>query len=281
MAVAATAISSAQIPDVLIHVDLRPTYRAFNGGGTTGHWYDDLGRASTVGLSLTLEPGLKAYFSQRLERIANDGDPDQLDEYYVEDEGNWRVGKQELPFGPKFLDRESALGVKTHLIVADQPLDVQVCDAGPGRPRGLVARIGERLGISFEIGNHFGIAGTSLAILRIPEASPGIGRGYGQVLGVDYGQVSGDLSSKIEFVAVRKGETDADMDENVLDVSASLKPDRYRSVTFGFTRAFQQSTNVMRASGSFYAYKGATVEPLVRYKDGKLLDFGISLRLKV
>lgn len=280
-ALCTVAMSSAQIPDVLVHLDLRPTYRAFNGGGTTQHWYDNFGRSSTVGLGLTLEPGLKAVFSQRLERIANDGDPDQLDEYYVEDEGNWRFGKQEVPFGPKFLDRETALGVKTEVIVGGLPLQVLACDAGPGRQRGVVARFGGRLGVSAELGNHFGISATSLSVLRTPEQSPGIGRGYDQVFGVDYANGGGDITTKLEFVAVRGGQTPADFDENVLDLSATLKSDRYRSVTVGFTRAFQQSTNIIRLGGSFYAYKGATIEPVARYKDGKLFDFGVTLRLKL
>lgn len=280
---AAAAAASAQIPDVLIHLDVRLNYRSLNDGGTAVRWYDTLGRPSLVGLSFTLEPGFKALVTQKLERIPHDGDPDQLDEYYVEDEGNWRVGKQELPFGPKFLDRESVLGARTDtsFIIEHLPLDLAVCDGGLGRQRGVVGRFGTRLGVSFEVGDHFAISSQALSILRHPEDSPGIGRGYHTVVGVDYSKGSGDIQSAIEFVALRGGETSQDADESVLDVSATLKPDEYRSMTFGFTRAFQQSTNIMRVSGSFYGYRGATFEPMVRYKDGKLLDFGISLHFKV
>ncbi len=277
------ATARAQVPDVLVHLDTRLNYRSLNDGDTLIRWYDTLGRMSTVGLALTLEPGLKALVTQKIERIPGDGDPDQLDEYYVEEEGNWRIGKQVLPFGPSFLDREVAVAARTDtsLFIEQLPLHVAVCDSGPGRQRGVVGRLGTRLGVSLEIGDHFGINATSLEILRRPEDAPGIGNGYHQIFGLDYSKGTGEVSNRIEFVAVRGGEGPKDANENVLDVSSTLKPDKYRSLTFGFTRAFQQSTNVMRVSGSFFATQGATIEPVVRYKDGKLFDFGISLRVKL
>ncbi len=285
--VVAAAFSSAhalaQVPDVLVHLDIKLNYRALNDGGTSIRWYDTLGGQSTVGLAFTLEPGLKALVSQRLERIPHDGDPDQLDEYYVEDEGNWRVGKQALPFGPRFLSRENALAARTDtsFFIAQIPMLVAVCDAGPGRQRGVVVRFGTRLGVSAEIGDHFGISSSSLVALRKPEDAPGVGRGFKQMFGIDYTNGAREISSTVEFVAQRQGETATDLDENVLDVSATLKPDKYRALTLGFTRAFEQSTDVMRLSGSFVAYRGAMVEPAVRFKDGRLFDFGLSLRLKL
>lgn len=273
----------AQMPDVLVHLDARLNYRVESDGDTVVRWYDSLARQSTVGLAMTLEPGFKAIVTQRLERIPHDGDPDQLDEYYVEEEGNWKIGKQELPFGPRFLDRESAVAARTDtsLFIAQLPVHIAVCDAGPGRQRGVVGRIGTRLGASLEIGDHFAISSRSLEILRQPEASSGIGNGYHQVFGLDYSKGTGDVNTRIEFVAVRGGVGPTDSDENVLDVSSRLTPDKYRTMTFGFTRAFQQSTSVIHVSGSFFATQGFTIEPVLRYKDGKLLDFGISLHAKL
>ena len=104
----AGASALAQIPDVTIKVDAGLTYRSVRNGETTLRWYDGFGKHSTVGLLFWLEPGWRVYVSERLQRIEGDGDNEQLDEYYVEDPGIWRLGKQYLPFGRGLLLRESA-----------------------------------------------------------------------------------------------------------------------------------------------------------------------------
>jgi len=278
-----TCLVHAQTPDVLVHLDVRLSYQAYQDGGTAVRWYDTLGRRSTVGLSLSLEPGLKFVATQRLQRIPGDGDPDQIDEYYLEDPGSWRVGKQELPFGPKFLNRETAIAARTDtdFFYGRLPISVAACDAGPERQQGVVARIGGRLGVSFEVGDHFGISATSLAIFRRPEQSPGIGAGFKRVFGVDYAEKSGPMTTRIEFVAEREGETTQDTNENALAIETTLSPSRHRSVSVGFARAFQQSTDVLWISGSFRIANGLAIEPLVRYKDGQVLDFCLALRVKL
>src|SRR5258707_14794719 len=55
----AGASAIAQNPDVLIHVDLVPTYR-LQSHRQNFQWYDTLGHYSTVSLGLSLEPGFKA-----------------------------------------------------------------------------------------------------------------------------------------------------------------------------------------------------------------------------
>jgi hypothetical protein len=272
----------AQVPDVQVHLDARLNYRTLDSGANLIRWYDTLGRRSMIELVFTLEPGFKAVVTQRLERIPNDGDPDQVDEYYIEDEGNWRIGKQVLPFGAQFLNRESVLAARTDtsFFLAHLPLKIAVCDAGPGRERGVVGRFGSRLGVSVEAGYHFGIASTSLEVLRRPEGALGLGRGYRQIYGLDYSEKHGLITSSIEMVAVRNGMT-GERNETVLDLSVALEPDRYHAVTLGFTKAFDQPAYVIRLLGSFYAYRGATIEPVLRFKDGRVFDFGLSARYRL
>ena len=92
--------AQAQQPDVQVKVDLLPTGFTGLDRPNSFRWYDDLAHYSTVGLSVTFEQGFHAYVSERLERLPNNADSEQLDEYYFEDPGIWRLGKQYLPFRP-------------------------------------------------------------------------------------------------------------------------------------------------------------------------------------
>lgn len=270
----------AQVPDVQIKFDARLNYRSFNDSSSEIRWYDTLGRQSLVGLQLQLEPGLRMFVSERLERIPRDGDPDVVDEYYVEDVGSWRVGKQVLPFGAGML-RESAVGVRsdTSLFLRALPVKVAAFDGGGGRQRGASARIGKGLGVSFMVGDHLGISATSLTLIRRPSETPGEGYGYHRIFGVDATGSAKPFKLGLEFVSLRQGSV-KDPDEDVLDMTASLLPSKYQTVTFGLTRAFRDSATLMRLQGNVFVYNNVYLEPLVRYKDGKLYDFAVSLRIK-
>jgi len=63
-----------------VKIDVVPTYRTSNGQGSRLTWYDTMGKYSTVGLSVRFEPGYRAFISERLQRLDNDADPEQLDE---------------------------------------------------------------------------------------------------------------------------------------------------------------------------------------------------------
>lgn len=274
----------AQIPDVAVHLDVRLNYRSTVGGDATLRYYDTLATPSTLSFSFNLEPGLKALVSQRLARIPGDGDRDQLDEYYVEDEGNWRVGKQFLPFGAGRLLHETAVAVRsdTSLFLQDFPIAVALCDAGPGRQRGVVGRIGNsRFGFSLAFGDHFGISASSFAVLRSPEESLGIGHGYRRALGVDSTQRTGTYALVAEFVALREGETEADYDTELFDARLILTPSRYRSVVLGVARDIRGHVDVERISGSFFVTRDVYLEPMVRFRNGKSFDFSLALRVRL
>lgn len=274
------SLGQSQIPDVQIKFDARLSYRSFNDNSTEIRWYDTLGRQSLVGLQLQLEPGLRMYVSERLERIPHDGDPDVVDEYYIEDVGSWRIGKQAIPFGRQIL-RECAVGARsdTSLFLRALPIKVAIFDSGSGRQRGFSGRIGKNIGASFAYGDHLGISGTSLTLIRRPDESTGKEFGYRRLFGLDMTGVSRPFKLGMEFVSLRQGSS-KDPDEDVLDVAASLEPNRYQSVTFGVTRAFRQAATFLRLQGNVYVYNNVYLEPLVRYKDGKLYDFAVSMHLK-
>jgi hypothetical protein len=273
----APGLAAAQVPDVVIKLSARLDYRFEPHGSTTLRFYDTLGRHSTVSLGFRLEPGLHAVVSQRLQRIPNDGDPDQIDEYYVEDEGIWRAGKQYLPFGAGALLRESVVAVRgdTNLLFESLPVSVAACDGGPGRQRGFVGRVGGNLGFSAAIGEHFGISGSSLTLIRHPEDSPGKGHGYREAYGADYTRADGMFRFSGELVALRGPNRRSDSDENVFDLSISLRPSKYREFVLGWTHATEQRVDFYRLQGSIYLTNNIFAEPMVRYRNGTAYDFSV------
>ena len=67
LAILATSLAVAQIPDVLIKIEPLFHFRTNRNGKTTFHLYDSLGNYGTVGLSFNLEPGFQVLVSQRLQ----------------------------------------------------------------------------------------------------------------------------------------------------------------------------------------------------------------------
>lgn len=272
-----------QTPDVQVKADLGPSFRNENGGGSSAHWFDPFGHHSTIALQFTLEPGLRAYVSQKIERIRHDGDSSQIDESYVEDAGVWRAGKQYLPFGQLRVMRESVVAVRsdTELFLRVLPMAVAACDGGHGHQRGVVGRIGsDSVGMSFALGQHFGISGTSLTQIRLPDESPGMGRGYDRVFGIDAKRSIGPVAFAGEFVALRGGERGAS-DRDVLDLTATLAPAVTRSVTLGYSIGTDPGIQSMRLQGSFMMAPNVWLEPWLRTRNGQVFDTGVSLRVRL
>jgi hypothetical protein len=280
--IAVCTAAFAQVPDVQVKADLGPTYRNQVIGGSDTHWYDPFGHHSTISLQFGLEPGFRAFVSQKIERIRHDGDRSPIDESYVEDQGVWRAGKQYLPFGQRRIIRESVVAIRsdTQFFLHDLPMSISACDGGGGRERGIVGRIGRTLGVSFAVGEHFGIAGTSLTQTRLPTESPGLHGGYRQIFGIDAMRNVGVLKLSGEFVTLRSGELNAD-DKDVLDIMATLQPAPGRSLTLGYTIATNPGLTSLRLQGSFLVTKMVWMEPFVRTRNGRIYDTGVSLRVRL
>lgn len=281
-AAALAAIASAQTPDVQVKADVGPSFRSIGGGGSDAHWYDPFGHHSTVALQFMLEPGLRAYVAQKIERIRHDGDTSQVDESYVEDPGVWRAGKQYLPFGIQRVFRESVVAIRsnTDYFLRLVPLSIAACDGGRGHQRGVVGRVGGPIGISFAFGQHFGISSTSMTEARAPDQALGVGTGYDRVVGVDASQPLGLIKFAGEFVAFRSGEHNLP-DKDILDVSFSLVPSSTRSFTVGYSVATKPGIQSFRLQGQAMAAQNLWVEPWLRTKNGKLWDTGLTVRVRL
>ena len=272
----------AQIPDVRVKFDLTLSLRTEKGQPGLLTAYNVLGRHSTVGLIFYLEPGFRGYVSQKLQKFSGEVDEEPLEEYYIEDEGIWRVGKQFIPFGTGMMLRESVLGARadTNLVLEHFPISVAVFDAGAGRQRGISGRIGTQYGVSLAAGAHIGIASTALTYIRRPEDSPGVGRGWKFALGADYSRRMKDLIFRAEGIGFRRGETALDQDLDVADVSLTWQRTRAQSILFGWTRILPSGGDVFRLSGSFRMSNTTQLEPIVRYRSQRLYDAAIEVRVR-
>lgn len=272
----------AQAPDVVVHVDLLPNYRSTIGGNNAFRFYDALGRASTVGLSMILEPGFRVVVKQRVQTIRGDGDSEQLEEYYVEDAGLWRLGKQYLPFGRGGLVRESVTAARgdTNLVIEGLPVSIATCDGGMGRPRGVIGRIGSRIGLSFAVGKDFGISSTSFATIRRPEETPGVGNGYGKMFGIDASRRVGSVMLGVEWMVMREGSSSLAPDREVGDLTATFAPNRDRMYLFGWSVDSRESEPLFRVEAKVPVARGMWFEPLVKFAGTRITDFGVAMRFK-
>ncbi len=280
----AASAGYAQIPDVKIHLDATFSYRIQNSGKPLANFYDVLGRPSTLSLWFYTEQGFRAFVAEKLQHVPGDRDTDLFDEYYLEDERIWRVGKQYLPFGAGIILHESAVAARgdTNLIVEGLPVSVALCDAGQGLDNGVIGRLGSMIGISSAYGRNFGTAGTSLANVRRPEDAPGPNHGWKEAFGLDATRrLSTHWTLKTEAVNFRRGETALDKDCTVFDFGITLSPKRGESTTLAWSRIQPDRKDFLRLSGSYSLSKNIAFEPTVRFRNASLFDISAEIRVRI
>ncbi|AIE83867.1 hypothetical protein OP10G_0499 [Fimbriimonas ginsengisoli Gsoil 348] len=253
-------------------------------GPTAFRYYSLFGRHSTASLRFSLEPGFTGFISQKIQRIPHDGDPDQLDEAYVQDEGIWRIGKQYMPFGTGEILRDSVIGARadTTQILEGIPMTFMVCDSGSERQRGVMAHVGSRaLGGSFAIGRHWGINGTSLTQIRRPEDTGGLGHGWEQVYGIDASRLLGRFFLQAEAVHFRQGATKSDGDHTIFDFNVTVSQRPLDWLTFGYTKDASSQLTFFRVRGSVELTENVILQPFIRFRDARLWDLGAEVRFKI
>lgn len=276
-------LAFGQTPEVAVFAELYPTLSWKEGEQGRLSWYGLSGETSTVGFRMLLESGNRVLVSQRLQKWPGDADLDSLDEYWIESTGNWRVGKQYLPFGLKGVLRETAVGVRldTQLLLQNAPIQIAYVDNGTNRTRGVVGRIGRRAGISFAVGDHFGIQASSFSAFQEPDELLGRGRGYGFAVGADFSLPVGSTTVGGEWVSFRDGETLADGDLDLSDLRVDwFLPGRADKVTFGWARDWKGGEDFLRFEGEIGVAEKVWVKPYVRFDNNGFRDLGISGRLR-
>lgn len=284
VAIAACAASRAQTPEVAIFLELWPTWFVEKGPTDRIRWYDPHGKYSVIGFHLVLETGNIVRVTQRLERIDNDGDPDSIDEAFVENRGSWRIGKQYLPFGQQNILRETVPAIRydTELVFDALPISLAVSDNRDGLTRGVVARIGKDIGLSVGFGDHFGIQGSALTQFQRPENAPGRGRGHQRALGLDTAYQWGGGVIEAEWVQLTDGNTALDPDRNLTDVRYrfSTKGPEY-VVTLGWSRSWDEHMDWYRAFAEIPISDKFVWEPFVRFNGLRWQDLGVTAHIRL
>jgi len=273
----------AQAPDVRVNLDLVGSFSSVYRGPQTLDLYDPLGRTSTLQLGAYFENGLRAFVSERLQPISHDPAGDPFEQYFISNPKIWYLGKQFLPFGIGRLLHDNVLAGRfdTDLAFEKVAISVALCDGGAGRERGVTARIGGSYGISAAVGEHFGIAPTSLDLIRRPEDSPGAGHGWGRAIGLDGTHRSGTYVTRAEFVGLSRGATSTDPNLSVFDISCTDQTDRTHSVTIGWTHQMPDRAEFYRLQPSFKIGQNCFFEPMVRARDSKFYDLTLEFRFRL
>lgn len=278
----ASVPSLAQMPNVLVKLDASMSVRGGKSSDSKFFGYDPLGRHSVISLHFTLEPGFDVVLGQRFQGIEGDRDKEQLDEYYIEDKGLWRLGKQYLPFG-RGVVRDAAYAASLQTTFGSQafPVEVAYVDGGPNVSKGITGRIGGRIGVSVSFGQRFWGNGASLTVLRKPEDSPGRKRGYRKAYGIDasFG-VANNVGATIEHVSLSDGQFPDDDSLEVTDLQLAYSPKQGRSLTLGLTFEGRSQVYLVRLQGQYPVYEGFSIEPFIRWKDGRFYEAALTLRVR-
>lgn len=274
----------AQTPQVAIFADLRPTLFVHTGETNRIRWFDYSGRYSLIGFHIVLETGNIVKVAQRLEVIDNDGDPDTIDEAFIEARGSWRIGKQYLPIGQQNILRESvpALRYDTELLFDAIPISIAVSDNVDGYARGVVARVGGDLGVTLALGDHFGIQGSSLTQFRQPEEGPGRDHGYHRAIVLDtrYGMSGGVLEA--EWVFLGDGHTATDKDRTLSDLRFrfTTKGTNYAG-SVGWSRSWDSNRDWYTARLEIPISNKVVWEPFIRFSGFDWQDFGLTAHVRL
>ena len=282
-AIWAVGVVHAQAPDIRVNVNGVVSYQAYYQGAAALRFYDVLGRTSTLQVTANLENQYRVFVSERWEKIPNDPSRDPFEEYYLEDQRLWHVGKQFLPFGSgKFL-RENVIAARADTDLAFENLNVSaaLCDGGPGAQRGLMARVGNWYGASVALGDHFGISPTSLDLIRHPEETPGLGHGYGTAVGLDAERRFGIYSGGFETIWLTRGATPEDRSVAAFDFSGAIRTDASHTITAGWTRQVEDRADFYRLATSIRVGQNQYLEPILRVRDSQLYDISLTLRVRL
>ena len=279
---ALASTSHAQAPDVKIKGDFSLGMTSSKDFSLGAKSYTLLGRYSTFSLQSTFPIGLRVFLSERSSAITNDPDKDSFDEYYVEDPGLWRVGKQYLPFGGGGFFHQSVLSarVDSKLLIDGLPVSLAFVDGGRGHQYGLAGRIGTRgLGLSFALGRHWGINSTSLALTQSLQTPEGVGNGWRQAFEVDMNRRNGKFNYRAEALFLREPEGTTKTKE-LGDVQAIYDLGHRHSATFGVSKELGTSDLIYRFGGIYSAAKGIQLEGLYRLDNMNFRDFSVFLRIR-
>lgn len=280
---ALAGFSQAQMPDVAVFADFRPTLTLRKGQDTVVRWLDPEGRVSIVGLRLGLENGAKVKVTQRMQRVP--GDTDQLDEAWISWNDEWLFGKQYVPFGLRSLYRESvpAISFSTQLVFDGIPAEAAVFDAGEARPRGFSARIGRpSFGVSVATGDHLAVQGTSLLPFRTPGQAESKGGGWTLAYGADAKATLGPVKLEGEVLFLKGAQSPTQHDRAYTQIRAFFQaPSLPYTLEAIYSHDWHDKAGILGGATTIPVDAKTSLRPLIRFDKHGFREAALTLRIKL
>ncbi len=282
-ALAVASVGLAQLPDVAVFTDLRPTLSLRDKEEIVVRWLDPEGRPSIVGIRFALENGARIKVTQRMQRVP--GDPDQLDEAWVSVNDEWLLGKQYVPFGLRSLYRESvpAISFNTQLVFDGIPAEAAIFDAGVARPRGFSVRVGRpQLGVSVAAGDHLAVQGTSLLPFRSPGQAESKGGGWRLAYGIDSTINFATFKLEAEHLVLRTAQAPTAGDRSYSQVRAYFPlPALPYSLEAIYSHDWTRKDGVLGAATTIPIDLKTSIRPLIRFDKHGFREAALTLRIKL
>lgn len=277
------AAAMGQLSSAKADLNLYFMNRQRGSGAANFHAYDDQGHFSTFSLQASTTQGFRIFVSERLERPGHDPDRDSLEEYFIEDPGVWKIGKQFLRFGLGHILRDNALSVRSDQEIAawGLPITFMAADSGVGLPQGVIVSVGANFGVSAAVGRNFSVSPTSLLAVRLPDASPGAGHGYRRAYGAWYQDERSGSGFWLETATLQEGETGAEPSNFIVAAGADYTPFPGKTFSVGYAHDALQRADFFSASATYRINRSMTLLPYVRLKNGQLYDACIAIAWKL
>jgi hypothetical protein len=203
----AAVSAAADGPQATAFIDLRISPVMDENGRLLLRPYGSDGRFSRAGLQLQFDRGVRGLVSQRFGSPTAGADQDAIEEAFIEQPGEWRLGKIFMPFGRGMTLRDTGVGgeYRTRLLINDLPIRIAFSAQSGRRTEGVSARVGSVLGVSVAWGSHWGAQATSLNSIREPWEAPSGARGHRLAVGVDGAFRLVGAEGEAEAVLLRDG----------------------------------------------------------------------------
>lgn len=80
---------------------------------------------------------------------------------------------------------------------------------------------------------------------------------------------------------LRGGETPVDKSLSLFDVSATFNQAPFDSIVVGYTRELETNLRMLRLRGALPVARQVDAEPFIRFRDARLWDLGVEVRVRM
>jgi hypothetical protein len=221
---------------------------------------------------------VRGLVSQRFGSPTAGADQDAIEEAFIEQPGEWRLGKLFMPFGRGMTLRDTGVGgeYRTRLLINDLPIRIAFSAQSGRRTEGVSARIGSVLGLSVAWGSHWGAQATSLSAIREPWQAPSGARGHRLAVGMDGAFRLAGAEGEAEAVLLRDGGAQ-DPDASILSAKLTWAGGQF-PISVLLTHELQDGQSWAALSSRASLGTVAWMEPSLRFGPDGFRDLWLTVR---